>query len=81
MLKSKPRFMTGYNAGSRHAKFGIVPPEFTMQDRTDDFKAGYKFGIIDRRAGKPTDNTAATGCINAAWDIYSKGGEVPHASL
>lgn len=71
--KSKSRFMTGYNAGSRHEKEGIVPPDFMWEERSDDFKAGYKMGKADRRAGKLLDNETATNCINAAWHLYSNG--------
>ena len=80
-MKSKSKFMTGFNAGSRHAKLSITPPEFTMIGKSVDFKAGYAFGIIDRRAGKLTDNTTATACINEAWRMYEQGGAVPVAKL
>lgn len=80
-MKNKPRFMTGFNAGSRHAALAITPPEFTMVDKTEDFKAGYRYGIRDRRAGILTDNEAATGAIDMAWHTYSNGGEVPSVTL
>lgn len=81
ILKNRPRFMTGYNAGSRHAKFGTIPANYTHNDKSDDYKAGYQFGIRDRKAGILTDEDAATNAIYKAWDDYAKGGPIPTAAL
>lgn len=72
--KNKARFMTGYNAGSRHAKLSITPSDFKISEMSADFQMGYQFGFQDRRSGRLTDNDAATMCINEAWRIYNNGG-------
>lgn len=73
-MSNRTHFMSGFNTGSRHVKLGGSPPGFDLTQWRADYQAGYKVGAADRTAGKLTDNLAATNCINAAWDVYSKGG-------
>jgi len=66
--------MTGYNAGSRHEKLSITPNPVEHAAMSDDYKEGYKIGVLDRKVGRLTDNEQATRFINEAWSIYQAGG-------
>jgi hypothetical protein len=72
-MKSKTRFMIGYNAGSRHEKLGVPVTPGLFADKSPDYIAGHGFGVADRRAGVLTDNDAATRRIDVAWGLYSQG--------
>lgn len=86
--KTKSRFMAGFNAGQRHAHpdksvFGGVPEHYSLLGGawSDDFIAGYKFGVQERRSGNITDNESCGARINFAWSIYGNGGDPPDVVL
>jgi hypothetical protein len=80
-MKLKAKFSLGYNAGLRHVGLSMAPRDFTLNDKTDDYKAGYRFGIRDRRAGIISDEKAAQGAYEMAWRSYAAGGDVPNVRL
>jgi hypothetical protein len=80
-MKNRVKFITGWNAGQRHANLAITPPDFTFDDKTPDFLAGYGFGWADRKAGKVADERAAANCIGEAWQTYQSGGDIPKVKL
>lgn len=67
---SRPKFMTGFNFGSRVARglaAKLSPP--ALEEKSHEFKSGYQAGSIV--GTQITDNLSATEKLDEAWRLFN----------